>query len=228
MKAVRMKLSELVMDFSIYPRASLDSQHVSYLREADDAGFKLPPVVVEAKSKRIVDGFHRVKMYRAHYGDDYEIEVLLKSYPNDRELLLDSIRYNAHHGRTLSRYDRTHCITLAAEMKIPEAELASALSIRVEKIGELRVGRTGELKIGNTIKTIALKRTIGHMAGLRLNKGQQEVNERLGGMNQVFYVNQIIMLIQSGLLNTADENLMAKIADLRRLLDGLKQLKHIG
>ncbi len=218
----KLAIKELVLDYTIYPRADVDSQHVSYIKEAYEAGVKLPPIIIDKKSKRVTDGFHRVKMYRAKYGDNYKIDCIEKSYKTEQELLLDAIRCNSGHGRTLSRYDRTHCILLAEKLKVPEDELASALCMTIEKIGTLRTGRIGELRVGNTREQIPLKRTIRHMSGRTMTKRQQEANTHLGGMNQGFYVNQLIILIESNLLDLSNDNLIEQLNRLYELMGKMK------
>lgn len=225
MSTKKIKLSEVVLDFSIYPRADVDAQHITYLREAEDAGSLLPPIVIDDLTKRVVDGFHRVKMWQRKYKAEpnHTVEAIFKKYPGERELLLDAIRYNANHGRTLTRYDRTHCILLAEHLNIEVEELASALSITVGKVGELKVGRVGTMHVGKTTTQIPLKRTIRHMSGRRMTKEQSEINSRLSGMNQGFYVNQIIMLIEADLLNFDDERLMESLFRLNKLLNQIKK-----
>lgn len=56
--------AELILDYGLYPRHSIDSQHVSYMVESIRAGVALPPVVIDKKSKRVVDGFHRVTAFQ--------------------------------------------------------------------------------------------------------------------------------------------------------------------
>jgi hypothetical protein len=225
MKTQKVKLSEVVLDYSIYPRADVDNQHIAYLREAEDAGAVLPPIVIDAKTKRVVDGFHRVLMWLRKYRDDpnHTIEVVVKSYSSESEILLDAIRYNANHGRTLTRYDRTHCILLADQLHVETGELASALSMTIEKIGELKVNRVGTLHVGKTTEPIPLKRTIRHMSGRTMTKHQKEINSHLSGMNQSFYANQLIMLIESDLLDFDDEGLLESLAKLYGMLDKMKK-----
>jgi ParB-like chromosome segregation protein Spo0J len=59
-----MLASELMIDFNLYPRHAIDSTHVNDLLNALKAGAKLPPVVINQQDKRVVDGFHRLAMYK--------------------------------------------------------------------------------------------------------------------------------------------------------------------
>lgn len=221
----KIELRKLVVDFSLYPRASVDSQQISYLRESDDAGCILPPIVIEKSSNRIVDGVHRYKMWLRKYDDKHKIPVIEKSYSTESELLLDAIRLNAPHGRMLDTHDKAHCIILAEKLHIPDDELASALSLTIEKVGKLKTGRIGELHIGKTISHIPLKNTIRHMSGKSLTKAQSEANQQLGGMNQVFYVNQVILLLDNNLIDFNNENLISRMIVLKEKLNKLLKTK---
>lgn len=211
----KMKVAELVFDFNLYPRQQIDSQHVTYLAEAVDSGASMPPLVIEKSSKRIVDGFHRAKAYLRLFGTDAECEVVEKTYRNDKELFLDAMRFNAAHGRTLTRYDRVHCILLAEKLGIDANAVAGTLNLRADRLAELRTDRTAV--VGNV--TVALKRTIQHMAGKKLTKQQQECNTKLSGMNQLFYVNQLVSLLESNLIDKEDEELMEGLRKLGELID---------
>ena len=220
MKAKMIVLSALVMDFGIYPRAKVDSQHVGYMREALRAGHKFPPIIIDRKTKRVIDGFHRLRMYQAELDKNAKIEVIEKTYKTEKELFLDAIRYNADHGRALTSFDRSHAAGIADGLSIDPDAVASAMNMTVERLGELKVSRSATIGTGRAI-TVPIKRTIRHMAGRKLSKPQHEANRKLGGMNQTFYVNQLITLIENDLLDTDSEELMQRLSKLHELLAGV-------
>lgn len=205
--------SELVFDFTLYPRVSVDAQHVAYIAEAMRAGASFPPVIVDKKSKRVIDGFHRIKAV-LRLNPDGKIEVEWKSYRNEQEMFLEAVTLNAGHGRTLAMYDRTRCVVVAEALGIDPARIATALHLTVERITELLATRTATFGGG----PVPLKRTLLHMAGRRLTKAQEKAQEKLSGMNQVFYVNQLITLIDADLLDTENPVLMETLRKLYGLL----------
>jgi len=213
------KVGELIEDMELYPRSAVDTQHIAYMVESAQTGVTFPPVVIDQKTKIIIDGFHRCRMYRRVYGDEHVIDCITINYKDRPAMLLDAIRYNAGHGRTLSRHDRVHCILVGERMGIPEDELASSLSMTIDKLGELRTARVGTLRVANTTQKVPLKRTIKHMSGHRLTKRQSEANDKLSGMNQTFYVNQLITLIDADLIDHENEDLLTRL----RVLSGLLQ-----
>lgn len=214
----KLKLSELILDFDLYPRSSIDSHHASEMQRSVSAGSELPPIVIDKKSKRVVDGFHRHRVYSRLYGVSHEVEVVEKSYANDAELFLDAARYNSSHGLKMDTHDKSHFVLRAIQLGIDDEAIAGALHVATKYIGELRVGRTATTKEG---LTAAIKRTIQHKAGKELSKEQWSANDKLSGMNQVFYVNQIILLIESDLLDETNEELMRRLLVLGGLIDSL-------
>lgn len=217
----KIKVAEIVLDFSLYPRIDVDEQHVRYIVGALEAKQEMPPVVVDAKSLRCVDGFHRTRAYLRLYGGDHQVSAEAKHYGSDSEMLLDAIRFNASHGRMITSADRAHCIIQCEKLKLEPVMIASALNMTTEKYTELRVGRIG--KVGKSgQRLVALKQTIQHMAGRTLTPQQAETNKHLGGMNPGFYANQLIMLIESDLIDTSNEELMERLKKLASLIRGMK------
>ena len=150
--------------------------------------------------------------------ENHETDCIEKSYPNDAELFLDAMRYNSSHGKMMDTHDKVHCLILGERLGVDPALMASALNISIEKIGKLKTERIGLLKLG---QSVALKNTISHMAGRMMTQMQNEANDKLGGMNQLFYVNQIILLIENKLINMEDKNLMEGLVRLKNLMDDL-------
>lgn len=214
-------VSELVLDFDLYPRNHIDTQHVAYMKEAAKTGCVFPPIVADQKSKRVTDGFHRTRMYEALYGADHKVEVLLKRYKTEGDMFLDACRYNATHGNALTTADRTRCTIIAARLEVDSAALAGSLHVPMETLERLRVDRTATSPNGKGVH-VALKRTIKHKAGGSLTKEQVSANDKLSGMQQAFYVNQIITLIENDLLDTSDRNLLERLGILRGLLSKME------
>lgn len=211
----KMKAAELVLDFDLYPRSNVDTHNVRNLVDALASGAELPPVIIDKKSKRVTDGFHRTRAVLQHFGQDAEIDVIEKVYRDDAAMFIDAMRYNASHGAKLDPNDRTHCVLIAERLSIPLDAVAGALNMPVEKLGFLRTDRVAQ----SAGLSIPLKQTIRHMAGRKLNPRQVAANDKLSGMNQSFYANQLIELLESKMLDMKDEKLMERLQHLHTLLD---------
>lgn len=211
------KASELVEDFDLYPRGDVDGQHVLSLVQAIESGVTLPPIIACKKTKRIVDGFHRRRAALRYYGDDSTVSVVLKTYKSDAELYAEAMMANSGHGRRLTAIDYSRAMTKGRALGLDDATIARCLHLTVDKVTELVIDRSA--KFGRI--TVPIKRTIQHMAGRSLTKEQTVANDKLSGMNQVFYVNQVITLIENDLLDKENENLLLRLKVLHGLLDGL-------
>jgi len=220
------RLGDLVLDYTIYPRKQIDSYHVHIIVDAIQNGAELPPIVIEKKTKRVVDGFHRHTAYKRVSGDNPECLVMCieKNYKSEKDLFLDSMRFNASHGRTLSKYDRVHCLNVARELDIPDKDVAKILHIPPKDVQTLSVNRTA-IRGNGKQRLEPIKGTIGHKAGQQLSDEQWQANTKLGGMKQSFYVNQLITLIENELIDTQDEKLMERLQRLGELLDGFLAAK---
>lgn len=211
-------VAELVFDATLYPRASIDRQHVSDLAEAISAGAKLPPIIIDGKSKRIIDGVHRSKAYARLYGEQYEVEVVEKKFISEGEMLAEAVKLNAGHGRTLSRFDRVHCLLMADKVGLTIEAIAGAMSMTLESAVELTRDRVGTLTTSHSATQIPLKRTVRHMAGGKITSGQAEANRKLGGMSQTFYVNQVLLLLRNDMVDWSDETMINRLVELRDML----------
>lgn len=213
----QIKAAELVLDFTIYPRNNVDAKNVSMIVDALASGAELPPVIIDKKSRRVIDGFHRTKGHLKFYGDDAMINVVEKSYKSEGEMFLDSMRYNAAHGARLDPCDRTHCVIVAEKLGLSLDAVAGALHMPVDRLGSLKNDRTATY---NRL-SVPLKQTIKHMAGKPLTQRQNEANDKLSGMNQSFYANQLIELIESEMVDLSNERTMDSLKRLHELLERL-------
>jgi len=185
--------AELVLDMGLYPRHKTDGDNVNRLREAILAGVSLPAVIADKATKRVVDGFHRTTAYLKLYGDEATIEVEWREYASEAEMVLDAIVLNAGHGLKLSAYDQTRCVVMAEEFGLTTEQIAGALSITQERVESIRVTKTATA----SGQIVPVKRQVKHLAGRKLTKKQQEGHKKAGGMRPLFYVNQILNMIDN-------------------------------
>ena len=140
----KLKIAELVLDDKVYPRREADESHVQTIADAIEAGVKFPPIVICRKTRRVVDGFHRVLAFGGYFDDQYELACVEKDYASDRELFLDAIRFNASHGLSLTIADRQLCTLRAKQLGIGDGEAAAALAVTVDRAGRLRANGTSD------------------------------------------------------------------------------------
>jgi len=220
--AQKVKITKLLLDYNLYPREQIQSFHVRQMVEALEAGTILPPIIVDRKSKRVVDGFHRVRAHRKLYGKDAEVSAIFRTYEGETQMFIEAIALNATHGRNLTPYDRARCLARAEELKMDPAVVAKALNMTVETLGRLKTERLGYFHT----KPIVLKRTTAHLAGEELTEEQFAYNRQAGGMQSTFYIKQIIGMLEAEAIDWEDEKVVKALKHLHQLLD--EAMKPIG
>jgi hypothetical protein len=211
----KMKVSKLLLDYDLYPRERIDPYNVNQMVEALKAGLELPPIIVDRKSKRVVDGFHRVRAHQKLYGADAEILAEVKDYPSDAVMFADAVRLNAGHGRQLSSYDRARCIAKAESLKIEPEVISSMLNMTPYSIAEMKQQRFATYKMEPWV----LKRTTAHLAGKELTEEQASYNTKAGGMHQTFYLNQVIAMLEADTADWENPKVVGALKKLYELLD---------
>lgn len=214
-KATMIELSRLTFDPAIYPRDHVDPENVRALVRAIEAGAKLPPIVVEAGTFRIVDGVHRFHAYKASGMDaDAKVAVTPVRYDSERDLFLAAIAANAAHGKRLASYDVATIAVRAEQFKLTREQLAGALQMTVESFEGLTAKRIAYT--GPATRPTIVKRTIGHLAGENLSEAENAANDKLGGMQARWYVGQVLTLLRSErLIRWDDDGLVEDLIALR-------------
>jgi hypothetical protein len=211
----RVKVAELVLDWEIYPRHGLDMTNVRKLVEARRAGMELPPVVVERASKRVVDGFHRVRAELKVGGAEALIGVTWKDYVDDAARFADAMLLNSRHGQGLSSYDRVRCLLLARQLGIPDGETAAHLQITVETAERLVLERTA---IGPAAEMVPLKFTDAHLHGRTLTPEQIRGNVAASGKSLAYSAGQILNALENGLVDWSNAGMVVRLETLRQAL----------
>ena len=92
---------DLIEDFDLYPRTTVDSLHVARIADSLAAGETVPAIIVDPKG-RVIDGLHRRRAALRVWGDDAMIECEVRTYANDKDAYLDAVRLNARHGKAIT------------------------------------------------------------------------------------------------------------------------------
>ena len=210
------RLATLVFDFNIYPRHKIDEYHVREMCDSLLVGNMPPPIIVERATKRVIDGFHRTQAYRKVFGLDAKIPAIVKEWPDEASMMLEVVASNSTHGRALTPQDRVRCIALLEERGLQPEQMATALCMTPNKITEMKATRIAQYNM----EPVVLKRSAAHLAGRDLSSEEMEYNTKAGGLNQAFYVNQVIAMLEKDTMDWDNNNL---VSVLRKLLELLEQ-----
>lgn len=216
MELTPVPIAELVEDMDLYPRHSVDPSHISTLGQALSAGAQLPPPVAEKSTKKIVDGWHRVRAYKRIMGPEAVIDVELREYASQQDLMLDAIAMNSTHGRQLDRIDQIRSIILAKRHGATPEAISVVLHITEKKVRELEhrtafADGPGSVPGGSEVP---LKRPALWKAGATLTPQQVEAHQSMPGTSLLLVARQLRLALFSGLANPADDRLRAELSGL--------------
>lgn len=213
----KIMLAELIEDFEIYPRNRVDDTHVSDLARALASGEKMPAIIADRKTKRIVDGFHRRRAYLRHFGENAEAEVEFKNYASEKEMIEDAVALNSRHGRKLDRHDQTRIVLILARHGVSTDEIALLLHIPEPMVTELNL-RVLTMPGGQSMPS---KRGLEFMRGQRVSKKQQEVIGSVRSAESGRLALELTRLIRAGLVDVDNEGVMNRLRDLSEALTEL-------
>jgi len=190
---MKLALDKIVIDESLYPRNGVSSFNVKRLINAIETGAKLPPVITENKTCRLVDGRHRYEAFKSK--GLKTIEVVEKVYKNEADLYADAVRLNVVHGEPLDLYSiRTAMIRLSSYGYSKE-EISEVVRLPIDQITK------AERRVAHNEKgePLALKGGLNHLAGQTLDKHQQEINRRYSGPKALFHLRLIVGLLANNM-----------------------------
>lgn len=106
-------LDEIVFDDSIYPRAAWSKAAVERYADALQSGETLPPIVLEAGTKRLLDGRHRTEAHRL-IGRHF-IAADFQEIPDGVPAKLYAASLSVRHGEVLADKDKRQVAREIAE-----------------------------------------------------------------------------------------------------------------
>lgn len=239
------KLSQIVFDGSLYPRVELSQYNIASLVEKMRAGTVLDPICVEEGTLRIVDGAHRWKAYQQFSDSDLEVRVAIYRYNSELNLFRHAIKLNLQHGIRLSRQDQTLVAWKLMERGLADDEIGTALGLTDKSVQDLksRWAWGGELSkkdqdirkvdgggmlrdpsgraVGPKGELVPLKGSTRHLGGATLNPAQVEANDKILGVPQLRIINDVIRMIEGGILDSANPRVIERLKKLGGLIEGL-------
>jgi hypothetical protein len=220
-RPVNTAVRDLVLDRTVHPREAIDDAHVRALADAIRMKAKLPVVVADRQSRRVVDGFHRCSAYRVVYGGEVKVSVEFRDYANEAELFAAAIALNANHGRKLAGQDHSRIIIRARQLGLSLDRVSELLHVPADRLERRTLVGKPAATSADAQSSIPLKRTLAPLNGRALTDAQIEANRKAGGMPAAFYVRQISMLLEADALDLRDRRLVLELRRLRDLLDSL-------
>jgi hypothetical protein len=199
---------DVVIDEALYPRSGLNEFLVNRLIGSLEAGAVFPPIVIERVTNRLVDGRHRLEVHRRKEIADIAAES--RVYNSEADLFAEAVRINAEHGQPLTHYDLKDSILRLERMGYSRDKISVAVKMTPDKVADI-IRNSAHSETG---EPVALKGGLRHMRGQSLNDAQAATVKRYAGGQAVFYVKQLLMLLDNNLWPTESPSIRTEMDKL--------------
>ena len=215
-------VSKVVLDESVYPRSAYSWQTSYGYSQAMLSGAKFPPIVLALSNNKLilVDGKHRLEAYKMLKKSTIEAEIY--SGWDKKRIFVEAIKRNVSHGRSLSPFEKRQCILKLREFNISEKEVSQLVSVPQEKIEHFVGQRLISSTTGDDIDYEIVKSSLKHLAGREYAPEEtgviQSVQTQLNGESQVTIFDNLIDMLENGLVNFDSPIILKRIKKLSEIL----------
>lgn len=220
------KVLELILDWKLWPRheaGKLDSTNVAKLKAilVDGRSFNTP-IIVDSKSLRVIDGFHRCRALSDVLGDDAEIEVTLRDYENEIAMRIDAAHSANSGSLQLTPKDKVHFALGMRRDHIPWPLIADALDMDVERVRKLVEGRSVMTQDGERIAVSAAVQPLAEsLDGKKANSDQEHFARTANGNPPMMHARMLLNAMKARGAIEYDEQ---AVAVLRELADAIAEV----
>lgn len=194
-------LSNIVFDEKLYPRHKYSWQTSYEYSQQMKGGAIFPPLVVASLNNHyiLVDGKHRYEAYKSNKEEN--IQVIIISVKDEKELYLKAVEYNLHHGQKLFAIDRAKIISDLQKFGVSNEQISKLIHMKVENVQQFKTDRIyTDIKTG---QEVFLK---SHLKGLSSREDLdsdtvKSIQEGHGGMRQDVLLNQVCDIIENKLID---------------------------
>lgn len=230
-KTKKVKVLELVMDWKLWPRheaGKLDTTNLAKLRDILKSGRSFnTPMIVDSKSLRITNGFHRSRAFLDVFGDDVEAEVILRDYADETAMRIDSARQANSGDLQLTPKDKVHFALGMRRDRVPWPLIADALDMDVERVRKLVEGRSITTQDGVRIAVSAAVAPLAeHLEGRKADSEQEHFARTANGSPPAMHVRMTLNALRAEGAIVYDEKMISMLRELWEVIGAiLKKIK---
>ena len=219
----KMKASEIRIDPVFAEIRNHDSYTCSKYQVHMRNGVKFPPIVVETKTRYLIDGDLRLRAAVAVYGPDAVVDVEFVRCPGFGDRVAEFTRRNISHGRPLDAFTKAKITLALRRRRWSLAKVAELMGVGVENVKRLE-GRICWVA-GNANATVPQK--LAYKAGSGLggktvsSELYNEHREHFRGITVTSLAVELEYRVVNGLLSDGDDKEVEALARLRAALSGL-------
>lgn len=215
-KVRKVDIDDLKRDFQFYPRESVDYSTVSRFVDAMRAGCKFPPMKVDSRTGRIIDGFHRYAAYQQL--GIREVDVIGVDAHGDAEFFLLCVEANKAHGLGYSQADQYKIVKLAARLGLEREKISFAVALPIQKVNEM-VRNVPTPKPDDPPQPIKFTNpTRPNSDGHWARETQKPKADSITSSGFIFHCNQVLRFMRSDLCVLADDSIRQKLRELEAAL----------
>lgn len=216
MKESLLKIKQIKMDKKFYPRMKWNFHTAFNYANAMNAGSEFPPVeVAKIKNKYyLVDGRHRIEANKMN-GEKYVQCIVNTEIKKLDELYLEAVKRNAKHGRPFSVQERANIALTLKKMEFSDIDISKIIAVPIEKFEKFMADR-----VTNTVsgETIPLKSSMKQFASTTVEDTFPAIQDTLQGIPQARLLDEFIHLLENGLLDTSNKDILKRVNKIINLV----------
>lgn len=212
---MKKRVGDLKVDPDLIRMRPINTAIISQYRQAARNKAKFPEIIIEKDTNRIVSGNQRHKMYLKEFGEDYEIDVIEKTFANEAEVIKLFAEENNKHGMQLSGYTRKKIIQTLYQLKENPATIAKLMSLSDKKVIELNDAKVIIPGENGSQRTEPVKHGLEHLHGTKMSEEQhEELRVFHRGIPARSQATQLTSWIKNGWIKMSDPGTVSAMLDL--------------
>lgn len=224
---MKIKIGKLKIDTELTRLRPINGVFVSRYRQAYRTGANMPLITIEAKTKKVISGNHRLTALLQEYGKNHEIDVIAKNYSSRREMLVEFVHENTSHGNALDGISRRRLSHALLQEGMTTEEVAQLFNVSVQRVEQWEDFKVIVQDHGNQT-TEFVKAGFKPKSGV-ISKSEYQTHIKADrGLSVYAQAAQLTRWLDGGHIELSKENVQALNAlnlALNRFLTSLKKKK---
>ena len=215
------KITDVKVNDSIYPRAKVDFITVARYINAMKSGAVFPPIKVAKVGEflYLIDGGHRIQASKGC--KETHIQAEIYEGLTEKEIYLEAVKLNSEHGKQFTTYEVTNIIVRLKDFQLTPKEISDLVRIPTTNLTSFVAKRMTRITDANgDVSEVILKKPFTHLAGndIDLDNDVENVQRNFYGNSQEHLLGELIKLIENNLLDIEDKTVKAKFKKLKKLI----------
>jgi len=206
MKTKKVKIKDLIIDPKLTSLRKVNPVFVSRYRQAYRSEANMPLIIVQSGTNRIISGNHRATALLQEYDENHTIEVEVRKYASEREVLEDFTKENSHHGNPIDNFTKEKLTRALLDVGCTPENIANLFNISVRKVEILGDGGVA-VSVGTKGETEDRPAKKGFVVDEPITEEQYvEHTTKDRGLTVVQQANQLIRWLSQDLIQNTENN----------------------